>query len=362
MKHKFLKLSRMWAVMAALLVVQSCSDDPQPMVKPGEAGFFIVNEGGFGNGNTSISFYDRKTDEVTNNVFAVKNGRPLGDQAQSMTVFEGKGYIVVQNSAKIEVIDPDDYSSLATISTGLPSPRYFVGISATKAYVSDWGADGITGTVKVLDLTTNTVTSTIATGKGANKMLKVNNLVYVANSGGFDKDNTVKVIDSNTDAIVSTITVGDNPNSLQRDKDGNIWVSSGGAIAFDANFNIDVTNSTKGSISKINSSNTETLRLSVDKVTYSAPSSLSIDPTGAMLYYTYDDKVYSMATSATALPTAAFKNESYYGLSVDPINGNVLGFKAPNFSSAGTMEILTQTGSLVKTYTVGIGPNGCAFK
>jgi YVTN family beta-propeller protein len=178
-------------------------------------------------------------------------------------------------------------------------------------------------------------------------MLKVNNLVYVANSGGFDKDNTVKVIDSNTDAIVSTITVGDNPNSLQRDKDGNIWVSSGGAIAFDANFNIDVANSTKGSISKINSSNTETLRLSVDKVTYSAPSSLSID---------------SMATSATALPTAAFKNESYYGLSVDPINGNVLGFKAPNFSSAGTMEILTQTGSLVKTYTVGIGPNGCAFK
>src|SRR5687768_13166931 len=68
-----------------ILMLSSCSDDPEP-VKPGAAGFFVVNEGGYGNGNTSISFYDRATDQMINDVFAARNGRPLGDQSQSMTM------------------------------------------------------------------------------------------------------------------------------------------------------------------------------------------------------------------------------------------------------------------------------------
>lgn len=362
MKYNFSRKFLVIAAFTALFFVQSCSDDPEPTIKVGEQGFFIVNEGGFGNGNTSISFYDRKADAVTNNVFATKNGRPLGDQAQSMTVFEGKGYIVVQNSAKIEVIDPNDFSSLATISTGLPSPRYFEGISPTKAYVSDWGADGVTGTIKVLDLTTNSVTKTIATGKGANRMLKVNNLVYVANGGGFGKDNTIRVIDSNTDAITATITTGDNPNGMVRDASGNIWVTSSGALSFDPNFNIDEANSTKGSISRISSANAETLRLNVADFPFSTPGNLGVSPDGNTLYYTYNGKAFSMPITATTLPTTPFKNESYYGLSVDPFNGNIIACKAPNFSSAGSIEVFTPAGTLVNTYTVGIGPNGCAFK
>ena len=98
-----------------IVLLQSCSDDPKLAI-PGEEGFFIVNEGGYGNSNTSISFYDKKTDEVINDVFFAVNGRKLGDQAQSMTLFDGKGYIVVQGSGTIEVIDADDYKSVATIS------------------------------------------------------------------------------------------------------------------------------------------------------------------------------------------------------------------------------------------------------
>ncbi len=356
---KFITLS----VLAAFILVQSCSDDPEPGIKPGESGFFVVNEGGFGNGNTSVSFYDRKTDAITNDIFAAKNGRPLGDQSQSMTVFENKGYIVVQNSAKIEVIDASDFSSLATITGELPNPRYFVGVSSAKGYVSDWGADGVTGTVKVIDLITYKVTKTIATGKGANRMLKVGNLVYVANAGGYDKDNTVKVINVNTDAIVASITTGDNPNSLQKDKDGSIWVTSSGALAYNPDFSINVANSTKGSVSKIASSNnTETLRLTVDKVTYSAPGNLGISPDGMKLYYTYDNAIYSLSTTSTTLPSSAFINKNYYGLSVDPFNGNIIGCVAPNFSSSGSIDVYDHSGNLQKSYTVGIGPNGCAFK
>ena len=161
MKINFIKKYVVLSIVSAMVLFQSCEKDPDPVVKAGEAGFFIVNEGGYPNPNTSISFYDRKTGAVTNDLFVAKNGRPLGLQAQSMSVFEGKGYIVVQGDSKIEIINPDDFSSLSTISEGIPSPRYFLGVTATKAYVSDWGVDGVTGTVKVIDLSMNKITKKV---------------------------------------------------------------------------------------------------------------------------------------------------------------------------------------------------------
>lgn len=358
-KFNFLKSLGIVVAMAAMIFIQSCSDDPNP-IKPGESGFFIVNEGAWGNSNTSLSYYDRKTDAVTNDlIFNIDH--PLGDQSQSMTVFEGKGYIVVQNSSKIEVIDVNTFTSRGTIIEGLSSPRYFVGVSSTKGYVSDWGVDGITGTVKVIDLTTYKVTKTIPTGSGANQMLKVGSQVYVTNSGGFGKDNTVKVIDISTDAVVATITTGDNPNSIQLDQNGNIWVASSGATVYNEDWSVDEENSTKGSISKINASNIEVLRLSVDNI-FSSPKNLSISTDGAILYYLYDGGIYTLSTSATSLPTTAFKDKNYYGLAIDPFNDNVIGCYAPNFSSSGSIDVYDEAGTLLRAKAVGIGPNGCAFK
>src|SRR5690242_14997007 len=117
------RLLRFCVFVFALIAIQSCNNDPLPQVQPGAEGYFVVNEGGFGNSNTSISFYDRSANTMTNDVFAKKNGRPLGDQTQSLTVLDGKAYIVVQHSGKIEVINADDFSSVNTISDGLESPR-----------------------------------------------------------------------------------------------------------------------------------------------------------------------------------------------------------------------------------------------
>ncbi len=349
-------------VLTASAFLQSCSnDDPDPIVASKD-GFFIVNEGTFGAENSSLSYYDRAANKVSNDIFEASNGVPLGDQGQSMTIFENKGYIVVQSDSKIEIIDPDDFSSLGTIE-GLPSPRYFLGISSTKAYVSDWGADGLTGTIQVIDLTTNEVAKTIPTGHGSNKMIKVNSLVYVTNSGGWGKDNTVKVIDSSTDAVTATITVGDNPNSIQRDAGGNIWVSSSGSTVYTTWPDIDEANSSKGSISKITSGNTEELRLEVSELEHGAVENLSISPDGQTLYYTHNGAVYRLSTDAATFPTAPFKEKNYYSLTVDPLTGNVLGGEVPNFTSAGNLDILnSETGEVIETFQVGIAPIGYAFK
>jgi YVTN family beta-propeller protein len=268
------------------LIIQSCDDDEPEQIETGEEGFFVVNEGGFPNDNTSISFFDREKGEMTNDIFFSVNAKKLGIQAQSLSVFEDKAYIVVQGSKKIEVIDADDYTTIATIKDGVPSPRYFLAVSTSKAYVSDWGEDGNTGTVKVIDLGTNAVTKTIPTGKGTNKMIKVGNVVYVTNAGGQGSDNTVKLIDTSTDEVTSSISVGDNPNSILQDAAGNIWVSCSGAIVYNEDWSIDQENSTKGSISKI-ANNVEAMRFDVETAVYGGAGNLAISPDGKTLYYTY---------------------------------------------------------------------------
>src|SRR5688500_3555288 len=99
------------------LILSSCEkDEPEddtPVVI-NTTGIFVVNEGGFNAGNSSISFLNVITNVMTNNVFESVNGFPLGDVAQSMTLHKGKGYAVVNNSAKIEVVNATNFVSLAT--------------------------------------------------------------------------------------------------------------------------------------------------------------------------------------------------------------------------------------------------------
>ena len=343
-----------------LIVVQACDNDPTPEIPLGADGYFVLNEGGIGNSNTSISFYDREKNTMTNDVFAAKNGRGLGDQAQSATVFEGKAYVAVQNSGKVEVIDADDFSSLKTITEGIESPRYFIGINASKGYLSDWGADGVTGTVKVIDLNTLAVTKTISTGAGANKMLLRDGKVYVANNGGYFKDNKVSIIDTSTDAVTSTIELGDNPGNLQFDKDGNLWVASVGYMAYNDE-GLDVENSTFPTLSRIGTDNKESLRLTFTDLFY-GDMGLSVNNAGDKLFYNFNGAVYSIATNATTLPTTPFVPRFFYGLAVDPITDEIIGTEALDYSSNGKIFIYSTAGTELRSYVVGIAPSGVFFK
>lgn len=363
MKRNFFKIISNMFVIWLLIAVQACDNGPTPEVPIGADGYFIVNEGGFNKSTTSISFFDRASSTVTNDLFAAKNGRPLGDQSQSLTVFEGKAYVMVQHSGKVEVINADDYSSVKTIDDQIESPRFFIGVSSTKGYVSDWGADGTTGTVKVIDLNELKVTKTIPTGQGANKMIMKDGKVYVANNGGFGKDTKVTIIDTSKDEVSSTITVGDNPTALQFDKDGNLWVVNGGAIVYNETFTaIDEAKSTKPSLSKIGTDNKEALRLTFANLNYGELGQLEINNAGDKLFFIYDRAVYAMSTSATALPTAKFINKSFYGLAVDPFNDDVIGTEALDYSTPGKVYVYDAAGTLQTTLTVGIAPNGVGFK
>jgi YVTN family beta-propeller protein len=363
MKTKTKKLFYFAAIVGAFTVSSCKKDDPAPdpvVETPAgttyDNGVFITNEGPFGSGSGTLSFYSRSSGSISNDIFEAKNGYPLGNIVQSMEIYNGNAYIVVNNAGKVEVADGTSLASNGAI-TGFTSPRYFLGITSTKGYVSEWGTGGVAGAVKVVDLATKTITATITTGKGAEGMALAGTKVYVACGGGFDNDSVVTVINAATNAVVTNINVGANPKNVKMDANGKLWVLCSGQ--WDATYTFLIKT---GKLVRIDTAtNAVDLSLTLTSTT-SQPSSLAINGAKTILYYTYNGGVYGQSTASASLSGTALINRSFYGLGIDPTNNYIYGADAGNFSSNGKIIRYNAAATLIDSVTVGVIPGGFYFK
>src|SRR6056297_3295490 len=148
-------------------------------------GIYVVNEGNFGSNNGSITLINPDEKETIQNYFSKNNNWSLGDVVQDLSFYEDKGFIVVNNSQKVEVVDKETFESLGVIE-GLSYPRQFLGINDNKGYLTNGSsATGENGNVLVIDVSEYLVIDTIEAGKGPESMVKYENNVYVTNSGGY---------------------------------------------------------------------------------------------------------------------------------------------------------------------------------
>ncbi len=347
---------------AFAITFTSCKkDDPEPAPGGGSAanyssGVFVTNEGPFGSGTGTISFYDRTSGTVSSDIFEAKNGYPLGNIVQSMEIYNNKAYNVENNAGKIEVADPTYFTSNGVI-TGFTYPRYFLGINSSKGYVSEWGAGGVAGAIKIVDLSTKTIIGTITTGKGAEGMVLAGSKVYVACGGGFDNDSIVTVINSTTNSAITNINVGANPKSIKMDANGKVWVLCSGQ--WDPTYTFLIS---PGKLVRIDTA-TNAVDLSLPFAsTFSQPSNLVINSSKTTLYYSYSGGVYSHSYSASVLSGASIINRNFYGLGVDPTNDYIYGSDAVDFSSNGKVIRYNASATLVDSFAVGVIPGGFYFK
>ena len=316
---------------------------------------YITNEGNFGTGNGSLSIYDKTTNLVFNDVFSSNNGGALlGDVVQSMECINGSGYICVNNSSTIQVID-ENHLYVAAIQVS--QPRYLKQVNTSKAYASDWGINGI----QVIDLLSNTVSSTIDCGTGPEGIAVSNGFAYVCNVGGWGLDSTVTVINTNTDAVETTLTVGDKPNSAVVDINGNVWILTGGFTEYDANWN--VISETPGVLAMINTS-TNTIESSLVFPIGNHPEDLVINGAGNKLYYSdgsWSKAVYEFGINDVDLSTTPIINRSFYGLGYDPVSNEIYGSDAVDFTQQGWVYRYATSGAVIDSFQVGIIPGSFAF-
>ena len=175
------------------------------------AGLFITNEGNFQYGNASLSYYDPETKQVQNEVFFRANGMKLGDVAQSMTIYDNKGWVVVNNSHVIFAIDLNTFKEVGRI-TGFTSPRYIHFLSDEKAYVTQiWDPRIYIVNPKTYQITGYVETDMDFETGSTEQMVQYDKYVF---TNCWSYQNRILVIDTETDKVCDQITVVIQPTSL----------------------------------------------------------------------------------------------------------------------------------------------------
>lgn len=347
--RKMTRKSALTFGMIALLAFTGCRKDKpespvdEPVTLGNGRGVYITNEGNFQWGNAKVSYYDIASGTATEDLYEPANGVSIGDVCQSMVLYNGKGYVVVNNSGKVVVVDPNNFIATATI-TGFTSPRYFLSVGNGKAYVTDFYANSIS----VVDLVSNSITGHIPSSGATQELVFSNGKVYVTNEGRGE----IHVIDPATDAVVDTIAVSRGANSIVEDANGKLWVAcTGGGSTPPALVRIDPqTAQVEATFPYSNSANN--------------PWRLNINGGGDTLYFLRGG-IYRMAITDTAAPTSAFipaDGRNLYGLGVDPVDGTLYLSDAIDYVQRAVVYRYRPDGSLLNTFHAGSIPGSFCFR
>lgn len=313
-------------------------------------GVFVLNEGGAGSGNASVTYLSDDFAQVQYDVFGgINSGEALGDTGQSMGFHGDKAYVVLNISNEIKVVNRSTFALIATI-TGLSNPR-FIAFRDNFAYVTCWGdgGDAHDDYVAVIDLATNVQSTTISVNEGPERILQINGKLYVAHQGGYGFGNSISVIDSASHSVTATLAVGDVPNSIV-ENNGFLYVLCGGKPFW-------ASAETDGALSKIDLA-TDTV---VSTVPFTAAHPANLEIAGGQMFYSVDADIFKADLTATAWPAEplfSIAPQGAYGVyGMDILNDQLYVGDAVDYASPGKVYVYSLEGDLLQNITVGVIPN-----
>lgn len=350
---KKIKKSLVLAVTGSLFFVACSSDDDFTPVEiepqAYENGILIANEGPFGDGTGTITFVSDDLSVVEQNIYKNVNGSDLGNVVNSLGFADDNAYIVANNSHRVMIADRYSFEKKDSIVSGLENPRHFVSDGSTRGYITAWGdaMDENDDYIAVIDLTTNTITTTIPVELGPERILNHGSNIYVAHEGAWGQNNLISVISGTS--VTKTITVGDIPNSMVVVGD-HLYVLGGGNPDYSGN-------ETAGSITKIDLNSNEVIETFTFEET-EHPSELVTD--GINLYYNLNGKVYKTGLSSISLPEEAVIDGFFYRLQIN--NGLLYATDAKDYVSNGALYVYDLTSySKIGEVPTGLIPGGIYF-
>ena len=348
---KQMKLNYLLIALALLSVLTSCHKDKvtpiisTPVVT--RAGLYVLNQGEFGDNNSTLTFYNYSTKALTADFYNSANGSKLGDTGNDVEIYGAKMYIVVNNSNLVDVVNATTGKLLKQIT--LNQPRNVVFYKGN-AFITSY--DGYVG---VVDTAALTLGQHITVGRNPEQMVIVGTKMYVANSGGLsfgNPDKTVSVIDLNAFTVTKTIPVIANPVSLAADTFGHVYVLSLGDFA-----------SIQPGMTIINDVTDAVLSQPAVSLGFNIP----IVASGGFVYYiTADNKVAVFNAQTQTVTQANFITDGTvittpFALAVDPLSGEVFITDAKDYASNGSLFAFDKTGKLEYTIATGISPGKIAF-
>ncbi|MCC5920643.1 MAG: hypothetical protein LAT68_11085 [Cyclobacteriaceae bacterium] len=330
----------------SLLVFTACNDDDEGVLNGNEgdfaSGIFVANEGNFGQANGSISFIGNDGTK-RNNLFESINDRPLGDVVQSVSFDESLGYIVVNNSNRVELVNGIDLLSVGTIEAQLPR---FVAHSNDHAYVSEWVGFGESGVISRIDAESQTTTASVTVGDLPEEITYNNGNLWVAHSSG----DFISKINESAFSTAENFEVGNNPASLSVIGNEVVALARGNA-SWTENYSpgkLVWLNATSGEITK-------TIELPAENDTN--PSKMRYHAGESNFYISFEGSIFTLSFSADTWDEAEeLITTNFSNFELDADNNRLILSDAKDFSSAGEIKIFDLEGNLTTSFNVGIIP------
>ena len=347
MKSFFSKSIHIGSIILTIFLNSCNKDNMSPNPMQGGKLVYITNEGAYGHNNGSVSILEPDSNRITNYIFENANGKNTGDIIQSIGFANQNGYIIANNNNLVKVVNLSSFKEIAELE--ISYPRYFLEIDTTKAYIS---SGKYKGSLKIINLQSNTITDSIVVGTGPNKLVKSGNYVFVANNGGWSSDSTVSVKDYKTNNFIKNVIVGNNPNDMVVDYNGDIWV-----ICSDIHANSKIVKINHNSLS-VEKSFTEGF---ANMKRYESKL-IAISNDKKTIYFQDSLRVFSYTVNSSVTTVDTFiSTNALYGLNVDSSNGDIYCIEAGNYSSGGIVTIYNKNGAFKNKFTAGVGTNGAYF-
>ncbi|SFU15134.1 hypothetical protein SAMN04489724_4356 [Algoriphagus locisalis] len=339
----------LWA--SALISISfACSDsgDEKPLGKY-ESGILIMNEGNFGTNDGEVYHLNPNTQELLPNIFEAENARPFAGLLEDM-VLEADRLYLVANTGKVEIVNPGDFKSSGAVVADLDQPRSLA-VNGSKLFISDYGPyddnygtpDSYIAVVNGLD--GGVVSKKIEVSNKPEDLFAHGNYIIVAGS----EENKIEIIDATQEAVVTTLDLEASPRQFYAE-DGVLWVY---AVAADEVifYTVNLSSLTLGTSYTVPVANaTSRIAFDGDDEMYVLTSSGWPD---------YNDAVVSIDIEGNAATvTELMTGSGFYGIGFDDERDQIYVSNSNGFQGNGTVTVLSESGSVIKTFEAGRGPSG----
>jgi len=304
----------------AVITFASCERDPEPDITADNLkGMFVICEGAYGSAEGDITWYDTEDGSTVKSLFYSVNGAELGDIVQSFAIADTLGFIAVNNSQKVTVVNLKNFTTVKNLNN-FSYPRSVARADENTIYVTN-GNGSADNYIYSIDITTLKKADSLEVSTGPESLLTVGGKVYATISGGWNNDgNSVIEIDQATFTITNTYTVGSCPVDLVADKDKNIWVYCKGAPDYSDYPNIAYTGM---GLCKINVTTGNVTTYPFTVMDSPGIYNIAASPDGSNIYY-LNGGLYAVSSTSSSLPLSPLIGGSFYGIDVDPKNGNLV--------------------------------------
>jgi len=351
--------SSLLIALAISFSIVSCNKSNDPVKGKYQTGVLVANQGKFGSSNGDVTYYNPSTGATEDAIYKNANGGVLfaGDVLQSITLDGDVGYLVLNGSNKIEVVDNNTFASSKTFTDAkLDKPQYLQVING-KAYISVWGPyDSFYSLIKsyilVIDTKTLALVDTITTDLGVGNLLYNGKYLFASNNN-FGGSSTVSVIDPSTDKRIKQFTLSAGPAGMVLDVNSKLWVITTGTFA-----------GNDGALYRVNPSTfaiEQTINLNANP-----GNSIDISPDKKSIYYSVNSSVYKIGIDATTAPASSFIDATdvvtLNALAVNHSTGDIYIGDALNYATSGMAYVYGSDGSKKTSFPAGITPTQFVFR